>query len=35
MNARQNYQPQIDWLLKGDPAVRFQTMRDLTTAKEN
>jgi hypothetical protein len=35
MNFQQKYSKQIKWLLKGDPAIRFQTLRDLTDSNES
>lgn len=31
----ENEEKIIDWLMQGDPAIRYQTMRDLTGANEN
>ena len=32
MEIKDRYEKQIDWLLQGDPAIRYQTLRDLLNA---
>jgi hypothetical protein len=34
MNIREKYKSQIDWLLEGDPSIRYQTLRDLVDSDE-
>ena len=35
MNFQEKYKKQIEWLMEGDPAIRYQTLRDLTDAKKS
>ena len=32
MNFQEKYRKQIEWLLEGDPSIRYQTLRDLVNA---